>query len=75
MYVPMCSFPVSCVQKHSVSLKPAAASTRKSAAPQASSYRVHLSQDGPVGEEQRLPGVHHDQVEKRAPGVFLTAGL
>lgn len=36
-----------------------------------SSYRVHLSQHGPVGEELRLPGVHDDQVEEGAPGLVL----
>lgn len=35
------------------------------------SYRVHLPQHGPVGEELRLPGVHDDQVEERAPGIGL----
>lgn len=35
------------------------------------SYRVHLSQHGPLGEEERLLGVHDDQVEERAPGVVL----
>lgn len=34
-------------------------------------HRVHLSQHRPLGEEQRLPGVHHDQVEEGAPGVVL----
>lgn len=35
------------------------------------SYRVHLSQHGPLGEEERLLGVHDDQVEEGAPGVVL----
>lgn len=39
--------------------------------PSGSSYRVHLSQHGPVAEELRLPGVHHDQVEAGAPGLVL----
>lgn len=36
-----------------------------------SPYRVHLSQHGPLGEEERLLGVHDDQVEERAPGLIL----
>lgn len=42
---------------------------------EASSYRVHLSQHRPPREEQRLPGVHDDQVEEGAPGLLLSPGL
>lgn len=70
MYVPMRSFPVSCVRDTSVgrsrSRRPARVLGQRSF-----SYRVHLSQHGPLGEEERLLGVHDDQVEERAPGVVL----
>lgn len=70
MYVPMRSFPVSCIKntpaKRSRSRCPTHVLRERSL-----SYRVHLSQHGPVGEELWLPGVHDDQVEERAPGLGL----
>lgn len=70
MYVPMRSFPVSFVRNTSVGRS-------RSRCPvhvlgqRSFSYRVHLPQHGPLGEEERLLGVHDDQVEERAPGVVL----
>lgn len=63
MYVPMRSFPVSCIRNASVKRPRGGGETLP--------YRVHLPQHRPLGEEQRLLGVHDDQVEEGAPGVAL----
>lgn len=68
MYVPMQSFPVFCVSQ-TLSVRSPAHVLRESS----STYRVHLSEHGPLGEELRLLGVHDDQVEERAPGLVLEA--
>lgn len=39
------------------------------------SYRVHLSQHRPVCEEQRLPGVHNNEVKEGAPGLLGASRL
>lgn len=38
-------------------------------------HRVDLAQDGALGEEERLAGVHHDEVEVGAPGALRGLGL
>lgn len=36
----------------------------------ACSYSVHLSQHSPLSKEQGLSGVHVNEIEVRAPGLF-----
>lgn len=38
-------------------------------------HRVHLSEHRPLAEEERLPGVHQDQVKVGLPGPVGGAGL
>lgn len=38
-------------------------------------HRVDLAQDGALGKEERLAGVHHDEVEVGAPGALRGLGL
>ncbi|KAF3843997.1 hypothetical protein F7725_016045 [Dissostichus mawsoni] len=55
MWSPMytMSFPLAPSRSHTISV---------------SAHRVHLSEHRPLSEEQRLPGVHQDQIEVGLPG-------